>query len=184
MPPCLRQPLPRLILALAVLTTLAALSPTRAGSVLDDAMARVLVVRSDDAGDRFLGSAFLWRTGDVAVTNAHVTGGAATVQLVDQAGDTQTARVIARDPVRDVAVLSVTPDLTGLQPGPIPALGEPVWALGAPLGLDVTLTCGKVSARARQVKAAVPLRLLQHDAAVNPGSSGGPLIDATGRWSA
>lgn len=181
MPPCLRQPLPRLILALAVLTTLAALSPTRAGSVLDDAMARVLVVRSDDAGDRFLGSAFLWGAGAVAVTNAHVTQGADTVRLVDQAGDTQTARVIAQDPVRDVAVLSVTPDLTGLQPGPIPALGEPVWALGAPLGLDFTLTRGVVSARARQVEAAVPLRLLQHDAAVNPGSSGGPLIDAAGR---
>ena len=60
-------------------------------------------------------------------------------------------------------------------------MGDPVWALGAPLGLDFTLTRGIVAAGARQVEAAVPLRLLQHDAAVNPGSSGGPLIDAAGR---
>jgi serine protease Do len=174
-------PLVRVMAVLVVLTTLAALSPARAGTMLEDAMARVLVVRSDDAADRFLGSAFLWGTGEVAVTNAHVTGGADTVRLVDQTGRAQTARVIGQDAVRDVAVLAVTPGLTGLQPGPIPALGEPVWALGAPLGLDFTLTRGMVSARARQVEAAVPLRLLQHDAAVNPGSSGGPLIDAQGR---
>ncbi len=185
MPHRLVQPLIRLMLALALLTALAALSPARAGSVLEDAMARVFVVRSDDAGDRFLGSAFLWGAGAVAVTNAHVTQGAETVRLLDQSGHSQTARVIAQDAVRDVAVLSVAPGptglLPGLQPGPIPALGDPVWALGAPLGLDFTLTRGMVSARARQVEAAVPLRLLQHDAAVNPGSSGGPLIDAAGR---
>ena len=185
MPRRLVQPLSRMMLALALLTALAALSPARAGSVLEDAMARVFVVRSDDAGDRFLGSAFLWGAGAVAVTNAHVTQGAETVRLLDQTGLSQTARVVAQDAVRDVAVLSVAPGPTGLQPGlqpgPIPALGDPVWALGAPLGLDFTLTRGMVSARARQVEAAVPLRLLQHDAAVNPGSSGGPLIDAAGR---
>ncbi|HMO73612.1 MAG TPA: trypsin-like peptidase domain-containing protein, partial [Paracoccaceae bacterium] len=53
--------------------------------------------------------------------------------------------------------------------------------MGAPLGAEFTVTRGMVSASARQVEAAVPLRLLQHDAAVNPGSSGGPLIDAQGR---
>ena len=180
-PPVSQPVVLRVMLALAVLTMIAALSPARAGSVLDDAMARVFVVRSDDAADRCLGSAFRWGAGAVAVTNAHVTGGADTVQLVDQAGHIQTARVIGRDSVRDVAVLAVIPGVTGLQPGPIPALGDPVWALGAPLALDFTLTRGIVAARARQVEAAVPLRLLQHDAAVNPGSSGGPLIDVLGR---
>lgn len=175
------QPLLRVLLALCVLTGLAALSPARAGQVLEDAMTRVFVVRSNDAQGRFLGSAFLWGKGDVSVTNAHVTGGATSVRLLDQAGHAQTAHVIAQDPVRDVAVLSVVPGMAGLQPGPIPMPGEPVWALGAPLGLDFTVTGGMVSARARQVEAAVPLRLLQHDAAVNPGSSGGPLIDAAGR---
>ncbi len=175
------QPLLRVMLALLLLTAIAALSPARAAPTMDDAMARVFVVRSDDAADRFLGSAFLWGAGEVAVTNAHVTGDADSVRLVDLTGQVQTARVIGRDAVRDVAVLSVSPGMTGLEPGPVPPLGAPVWALGAPLGLDFTLTQGMVSASARQVEAAVPLRLLQHDAAVNPGSSGGPLIDAQGR---
>ena len=177
----IHHPFLRVMLVLMVLTAVAALSPARAGPSFEDAMARVFVVRSDDAADRFLGSAFLWATGEMAVTNAHVTGGADSVRLVDQTGHVQTARVIGQDTVRDVAVLSVAPGTTGLEPGPAPALGEPVWALGAPLGLDFTLTRGMVSASARQVEAAVPLRLLQHDAAVNPGSSGGPLIDANGR---
>ena len=64
------QPLLRVMLALCVLTGLAALSPARAGQVLEDAMTRVFVVRSDDAQDRFLGSAFLWGKGEVAVTDA------------------------------------------------------------------------------------------------------------------
>ena len=175
-------PVFRAMAVLAVLASFAAFASARASdSVLDQAMARVFVVRSADTGDRFLGSAFLWTEGHVAVTNAHVVGEAQEVRLIDQQGTSQIGRVIGRDRVRDVAVIAVVHGMAGLQPGPIPALGEPVWALGAPLGLDFTLTRGMVSAQARQVEAAVPLRLLQHDAAVNPGSSGGPLIDAAGR---
>jgi len=48
------------------------------------------------------------------------------------------------------------------------------------LGIEFTVTEGRVSALARQVEAAVPILMLQHDAAVNPGSSGGPLVDDTG----
>lgn len=166
------------------LTALAATGPARADArpPLDAAMDAVLVVRSADAADRFLGSAFVWGAGEVAVTNAHVVGEAAEVRLVDRAGNALVAPVIARDAVRDVAVLGLPAGgAAGLQPGPVPALGAPVWALGAPLGIDFTATRGMVSASARQVEPAVPLRLLQHDAAVNPGSSGGPLIDAQGR---
>jgi serine protease Do len=60
-------------------------------------------------------------------------------------------------------------------------LGLEVYALGAPLGIEFTLTEGMISAEARQVQIEVPLFLVQHDAAVNPGSSGGPLVDAGGR---
>lgn len=167
--------------AVMVLTLVAILSPASA-SPLDAAMDKVFTVRSSDAEDRFLGSAFLWVDGTVAVTNAHVVGDADEVRLLDRHGTDLTALVIARDAVRDVAILSVPDGTRGLAPAETaPQLGDEVFALGAPLGVDFTLTEGRISALARQVDIAVPLLMLQHDAAVNPGSSGGPLVDAKGR---
>jgi serine protease Do len=167
--------------ALLVLVLVALISPASA-SPLDQAMDKVFTVRSADAEDRFLGSAFLWADGTVAVTNAHVVGTAEEVRLIDRHGADLTALVIARDPVRDVAVISVPEGTAGLTLAPIPPeLGDEVFALGAPLGIEFTLTEGRISALARQVDIAVPVLMLQHDAAVNPGSSGGPLVDAEGR---
>lgn len=167
--------------ALMVLLLVALVGPAQA-SALDAAMDRVFTVRTADSEDRFLGSAFLWGDGSVVVTNAHVVGTAEEVRLVDRNGKEEVALVIARDPVRDVAVISVTPGRPGLVPAAtVAGLGAEVFALGAPLGIEFTLTVGRISATARQVDPAVPLLLLQHDAAVNPGSSGGPLVDADGR---
>ena len=167
--------------ALMVLTLVAFLSPASA-SPLDAAMDKVFTVRSNDAEDRFLGSAFLWVDGTVAVTNAHVVGEADEVRLVDRHGTDLTALVIARDSVRDVAVLAVPEASHGLDLAPdVPQLGDEVFALGAPLGIEFTLTEGRISTLARQTDIAVPMLMLQHDAAVNPGSSGGPLVDTEGR---
>ncbi|MBN8630789.1 MAG: trypsin-like peptidase domain-containing protein [Rhodobacterales bacterium] len=167
--------------ALIVLVLIALIGPASA-SPLDQAMEKVFTVRSADAEDRFLGSAFLWADGSVAVTNAHVVGEAEEVRLIDRHGAETTALVIARDPVRDVAVLSVPEGATGLAVAPTaPQLGDEVFALGAPLGVEFTLTEGRISSLARQTDIAVPMLMLQHDAAVNPGSSGGPLVDAEGR---
>jgi serine protease Do len=167
--------------ALLVLTLVAILTPASA-SPLDAAMDKVFTVRSNDAEDRFLGSAFVWADGTVAVTNAHVVGQAEEVRLIDRQGTDLTAVVIARDPIRDVAVLSVPEGTPGLQFAPnAAALGDEVFALGAPLGIEFTLTEGRISTLARQTDIAVPMLMLQHDAAVNPGSSGGPLVDAEGR---
>lgn len=174
------RPLAEAALAIALLLASFATAPATAG-VLEDAMARVFTVHSADAEDRFLGSAFLWGSGEVAVTNSHVVGAASEVRLTDASGAEQIALVIAADRSRDVAVLAVKPGRRGLQPATqAPLLGAEVWALGAPLGVEFTVTEGRISALARQVEAAVPIRMLQHDAAVNPGSSGGPLLDATG----
>lgn len=177
------RPLP-FIEALAALLTLAliaVLSPASA-SPLDAAMDKVFTVRSTDSEDRFLGSAFVWETGAVVVTNAHVVGDAEEVRLIDRHGTDLTALVIARDPVRDVAVISLPTATQGLQPiDQTPELGDEVFALGAPLGIEFTLTEGRISTLARQTDIAVPMLMLQHDAAVNPGSSGGPLVDAEGR---
>lgn len=178
-----QRPLPFIeaLAALLALALIAILSPASA-SPLDAAMDKVFTVRSNDSEDRFLGSAFVWETGAVAVTNAHVVGDAEEVRLIDRHGLDLTALVIARDPVRDVAVISLPTPTDGLsladQP---PQLGDEVFALGAPLGIEFTLTEGRISTLARQTDIAVPMLMLQHDAAVNPGSSGGPLVDAEGR---
>lgn len=167
--------------ALLVLILIALVGPASA-SPLDQAMDKVYTVRSSDAEDRFLGSAFLWEDGTVAVTNAHVVGAAEEVRLIDRHGIEITALVIARDPVRDVAVISVPEGTQGLPLAPdAPKLGDEAFALGAPLGIEFTLTEGRISTLARQVDIAVPMLMLQHDAAVNPGSSGGPLVDVEGR---
>ncbi len=175
-------------LAMAVLAAPLARQAQAEGAALETAMDAVLVVRSDDAEDRFLGSAFLWgEEAVVAVTNAHVVGEAEEVRLIDRHGEAVTGTVIARDETRDVAVISLPPRADGhprrgLVPAAVPAgLGDEVYALGAPLGIEFTLTEGRISSTARQVELTVPLRLVQHDAAVNPGSSGGPLVDAQGQ---
>ncbi len=61
-----------------------------------------------------------------------------------------------------------------------PQLGAEVWALGAPLDVEFTVTAGRISALDRQTDPTTPIGMIQHDAALNPGSSGGPLIDSTG----
>ena len=98
------------ILVQGLLVVTVFVGPVRAG-VLEQALAVVYTVHSADDEDRFLGSAFLWGQGSgagrVAVTNAHVVGNATDVRLTDADGNEQIAHVIASDPARDVAVLSV-----------------------------------------------------------------------------
>ena len=165
----------RLLAALAVLLTP---PPARAGG-LERAVAATLHL-TDPADGTFLGSGFLWQ-GGLALTNAHVVGTLRRVTVRRADGTETLAEVIALDEGRDIAILSVPGGGEGLAFGPPPRLGQEVWAIGSPLGLDLTLTRGIVSNPGRQTEAAVPLRLIQHDAAANPGSSGGPLVDGEGR---
>jgi serine protease Do len=169
-------------LAAVLLTLLGQNFAKAAEAPLETAMAAVFSVHSADAEDRFLGSAFLWGlAGDVAVTNAHVVQDAIEVRLIDATGQEEIAMVIARDPLRDVAVIAVKPGRQGLvAASTTPALGAEVWALGAPVGVEFSVTKGMISGLGRQVDAAAPIRMLQHDAAINPGSSGGPLVDEAG----
>ncbi len=141
--------------ALMALAVLAAGMARADGPALETAMDAVLTVRTNDDEDRFLGSAFLW--GDaavVAVTNAHVVGTAEEVRLVDRHGNEEVGLVIATDPVRDVAVISVAPGPDGNPRRGLVASAEPaglgleVYALGAPLGVEFTLTEGMISATA------------------------------------
>lgn len=172
-----------LLAGLAALAAAPARTAEADGAALSRVLAATLVVRALDGGQALLGSAFLWGDDGLALTNAHVVGIAPRVLVAFADGRTRAATVIARDEVRDIAVLDLGgPAGEGLRPADArPALGQSVWAFGAPLGVEFTLTQGMISALARQVEPNVPIRMIQHDAAVNPGSSGGPLVDAAGR---
>jgi serine protease Do len=173
--------LTRFFLVLTFLATLV-LPPAQAAETgLEHAVGATLILRSDDGEERLLGSGFRFLGPDLAVTNAHVVGRAATVLVFSPDGTRRRAEVIGVDELRDIALLRL-PDAGEVLRGALqPRLGQVVYAIGAPFGAEFSLSRGVVSSLARQIEANVPVRMIQHDAAVNPGSSGGPLVDEAGR---
>jgi S1-C subfamily serine protease len=128
------------------------------------------------------GTATAIRDGGYLVTALHVVARATaiTVRLPD--GREIPAELIGRDPATDLAVLKVAAELPPLPEAPEPALGAPVCAVGNQFGLDLSVTCGVVSALHRSGTGFNPIEdFVQTDASVNPGASGGPLVDAQGR---
>ncbi len=119
------------------------------------------------------------------VTNAHVVHAAAEIEVALSDGRVLPARIVGADAATDVAVLKVTADgLTAAPWGDSDELdvGALVWAVGSPFGLQSTITFGIISAKHRgNLAGDVYQDFLQTDAAVNPGNSGGPLVDAQGR---
>jgi putative serine protease PepD len=136
------------------------------------------------------GSGVVLTKSGLILTNEHVIDGARsiTVALDGQAGRTRTATVVAADRSNDLALLRIDP--TGLTLHPLKladsataSVGESAYAIGNPFGLNWTLTTGIVSAVDRQIKAPDGTAIdhvMQTDAALNPGNSGGPLLDSTG----
>jgi S1-C subfamily serine protease len=137
------------------------------------------------------GSGFVVDDDGTILTNAHVVEGAREVTVrFGEEGEPIDADVKGRDPSTDVAVLTVDPDkVDRLAPLPLghsskANVGDPVVAIGNPFGFTRTVTTGIVSALQRQITApnGFPIRnVIQTDASVNPGNSGGPLLDADGR---
>jgi serine protease Do len=121
------------------------------------------------------------------VTNAHVVNGVDTAEIQLSDGSRGTATVVGVDPMTDIAVLRT--QLDGLTPAEWGdsnnlEVGDLVWAVGSPFGLQKSVTQGIVSAKERRgftPNATVLQEFLQSDAAVNPGNSGGPLIDIHGK---
>jgi S1-C subfamily serine protease len=135
------------------------------------------------------GSGFIWdNTGNV-ITNFHViqNADAAQVTLADQS--TYKARVVGVAPDKDLAVLKIDAPTSKLQAIPLGTsrdlqVGQGVYAIGNPFGLDQTLTTGVISALNREIESLTrrPIQgVIQSDAAINPGNSGGPLLDSAGR---
>jgi putative serine protease PepD len=136
------------------------------------------------------GSGFVFDKEGHIVTNQHVVGGAtqATVRFAD--GQEADAEVVGSDPSTDVALLRLADpgavDLSPLALGSSSSLevGETVVAIGSPFGLEGTLTAGVVSALGREIRAPDGFAIdnvIQTDAAINSGNSGGPLLDTSGR---
>ncbi len=134
------------------------------------------------------GSGFVWDGHGHIVTNYHVVAGAsaAYVRLEDQ--KTYRAVLVGASPRDDLAVLRIQASLSILHPLPIGRsenleVGQAVYAIGNPFGLDHTLTTGVISALDRTIhtETGVIHGLIQTDAAINPGNSGGPLLDSAGR---
>jgi len=138
---------------------------------------------------RGTGSGFLWDEAGHVVTNFHVVEGAseATIRMAD--GTDHRASLVGASPAHDLAVLRIGVDLRLPPPLPLGSshdlrVGQRVYAIGNPFGLDWTLTSGIVSALDRSLDngQGLPIQhLIQTDAAINPGNSGGPLLDSAGR---
>ncbi|GIJ79152.1 Trypsin-like peptidase domain-containing protein [Micromonospora phaseoli] len=152
----------------------------------DQVLAGVVSVRVSTGGRGASGSGFLIDERGHVVTNDHVVARGGTIHVVGQDGRRLTARLVGRDPGTDIAVLRVDPG-SGLRPLPLAPtgqtqVGEPVLAVGSPLGLSGTVTAGIVSALARPVRLGGGARqpAVQTDASINPGNSGGPLVNGRG----
>jgi S1-C subfamily serine protease len=135
------------------------------------------------------GTGFVWDERGHIVTNFHVIQGAngARVTLADQSS--WDAELVGAFPDRDLAVLRIQAPQDKLPPIALGSsrdllVGQRVYAIGNPFGLDQTLTIGIVSALNREIESfnnRTIRGVIQTDAAINPGNSGGPLLDSAGR---
>lgn len=133
-----------------------------------------------------LGTGVVINDQGLVLTARHVVAGADVITLTFADGSAVDAVVASEEPEQDIAVLqpaSLPEVLVPAVMGRVPAVGEPVFAVGHPLGLSWSLSAGVVSGLDRKVPSGgVELDgLIQFDAAVNPGNSGGPLLNKAGQ---
>jgi S1-C subfamily serine protease len=138
---------------------------------------------------RNIGTGFIWDKNGHILTNFHVVAGAesATVLLAD--GDAWSAKTVGASPETDIAVLKIEAPADKLQPLPLGTssdlrVGQSVFALGYPFGLNLTLTGGLISGLGQSIALEGGAKIdsaIQVDASINPGNSGGPLLDSAGR---
>jgi putative serine protease PepD len=164
-------------------------------SVASESLPSVVTIQAGSGSTTGTGSGEVIRSDGYILTNNHViapavNGGALEVLFND--GTTVRATLVGRDPLTDLAVIRVSGQ-SGLRAIPLGdstslQIGQPVVALGAPLGLSSTVTSGIVSALDRTVqvpgegsRSALLIDAIQTDAAINPGNSGGALVNCSGQ---
>ena len=161
---------------------------TAQASPIPDIVARVqpsVVAVLTDGGQ---GSGVVWNSDGVVVTNNHVVAGARRVEVAFADGQRAAAQIVARDPQTDLAVVrasrSSLPAATFAED--LPRVGELAIAMGNPLGFENTVTAGIISGLGRAIPGAAQdapalVDLIQTDAAISPGNSGGALVGPDGR---
>jgi S1-C subfamily serine protease len=138
---------------------------------------------------RGTGSGFLWDDAGHVVTNYHVIEGGSTAWVTLHDQSRWEARLVGEAPHHDLAVLKIDAPKSALLPVRVGssedlAVGQKVFAIGNPFGLDQTLTTGIISGLGRSIRSVTSHKIddvIQTDAAINPGNSGGPLLDSSGR---
>jgi putative serine protease PepD len=151
----------------------------------------VVQIKVNTSQGQATGSGFVIDKSGLLVTNNHVVAGAqGAVRVLFVDGRTATAKVMGTSPSYDLAVIKINAkNLTALPLGNSDSIvvGDPVIAIGSPLGLSGTVTSGIISAKNRPVTAGERgtnensyINAIQTDAAINPGNSGGPLVDLDG----
>lgn len=164
----------------------AAQQPPAAAAAYTQIAPSLVVIRTRGAGEGGLGTGFVANADGTILTAHHVVDGGGSIEITFADGTTSSASIASAEPERDLATLTparlpevVVPATLGAA-GPI---GSSVHAAGNPLGLTFSLSSGVISATGRTIDTgSVKLTdLIQFDAAVNPGNSGGPLIDDGGR---
>ncbi len=135
------------------------------------------------------GSGFVWDKDGHIITNYHVIQNASRAQVTLADQSVWEAQLVGGAPSKDLAVLYIKAPRKKLKPIAIGTsrdllVGQNVYAIGNPFGLDQTLTTGIISALGREISAdnnRTITGVIQTDAAINPGNSGGPLLDSAGR---
>ncbi len=135
------------------------------------------------------GSGFVWDKDGRIVTNYHVISDANSIQVTMADQSNWKAVLVGAAPDKDLAVLQIQAPSQSLRPIPVGEsfdllVGQKVFAIGNPFGLDQTITSGIISALGREINAnsgRIIRGVIQTDAAINPGNSGGPLLDSAGR---
>jgi S1-C subfamily serine protease len=135
------------------------------------------------------GSGFIWDTQGHIITNFHVLQNATKFKVTLADRSIWDATIVGAEPNKDLAVLKIDASSEKLKPIPVGQsstlrVGQSVYAIGNPFGLDQSLTTGVISALGREITSVGgrPIRdVIQTDAAINPGNSGGPLLDSGGR---
>lgn len=135
------------------------------------------------------GSGFIWDKDGRVVTNFHVIEDASRIEVVLADNTKWKATLVGVSQDKDLAVLRISVPAEKLIPIPVGdskylLVGQKVFAIGNPFGLDQTMTSGIVSALGREIRSVTDRTIrgvIQTDAAINPGNSGGPLLDSAGR---
>ena len=135
------------------------------------------------------GTGFVWDTAGHVVTNLHVVQGASGALVTLHDGRQFEAQRVSVYADKDIAVLTIDAPADALRPITVGTsadlqVGQSVYAIGNPYGLDYTLTHGIISALEREMESVggrLITGVIQTDAAINPGNSGGPLLDSAGR---